>query len=257
MPRRQPLQMQIFGAHKDDTDTRDIPYVPEMAPKALPASVSLRTLCTQVYDQMPMMACTSNAIAALFDAVAAKAQQQLFTPSRLFIYYNERDAEGTVDEDKGAQLRTGLKVLARYGVCSETLWPYENARLFQRPTGDAYAAAEKTRIYEYRRISHTASDIKSCLASGYPFVAGLELYHSAMPSFTSGVLPMPQTSEAVLGGHAALCIGYDDAQQRFTFLNSMGPSWGAQGCFSVPYAYLTSPQLTYDMWTFRGITCSQ
>ena len=31
-----------------------------------------------------------------------------FTPSRLFIYYNERVMEGTVREDSGAMIRDGM-----------------------------------------------------------------------------------------------------------------------------------------------------
>ena len=34
---------------------------------------------------------------------------QVFAPSRLFIYYNERVMEGTVNSDSGAQIRDGIK----------------------------------------------------------------------------------------------------------------------------------------------------
>jgi hypothetical protein len=34
-----------------------------------------------------------------------KQNKKDFMPSRLFIYYNERDIEGTVDSDSGAQIR--------------------------------------------------------------------------------------------------------------------------------------------------------
>jgi hypothetical protein len=37
----------------------------------------------------------------------------------LFVYYNERVIEGTVDEDNGAFIRDGIKSLAKQGVCSE------------------------------------------------------------------------------------------------------------------------------------------
>ena len=39
----------------------------------------------------------------------AKGDQDPFVPSRLFIYYNERAMEGTIDEDWGAQIRDGIK----------------------------------------------------------------------------------------------------------------------------------------------------
>ncbi|MBK7766096.1 MAG: hypothetical protein IPI44_08275 [Sulfuritalea sp.] len=51
-----------------------------------------------------------------------------FLPSRLFIYYNERAMKGRVREDAGAQIRDGIKTLAKQGACPESLWPYDRAR---------------------------------------------------------------------------------------------------------------------------------
>ena len=51
-------------------------------------------------------------------------KNQAFTPSKLFIYYNEREIEGTVNIDCGAQLRDGIKSVNAQGVCKETLYPY-------------------------------------------------------------------------------------------------------------------------------------
>jgi hypothetical protein len=44
---------------------------------------------------------------------------EAFTPSRLFIYYNERVIEGTVAHDAGAQIRDGIKAVAKLGAPPE------------------------------------------------------------------------------------------------------------------------------------------
>ncbi len=44
-----------------------------------------------------------------------KLGNKAFTPSRLFIYYNERVIEGTVSTDAGAQVRDGIKSVATLG----------------------------------------------------------------------------------------------------------------------------------------------
>jgi C1A family cysteine protease len=42
---------------------------------------------------------------------------------------------------------------------------------------------------------------------------------------------MPQHGEQVMGGHAVLAVGYDDANQWFT-AKILGTSWGMQGYFT-------------------------
>src|SRR5262249_35905942 len=42
----------------------------------------------------------------------------------------------------------------------------------------------------------------------------------------------------VLGGHAVLAVGYDDAKQMFTFRNSWSAAWGSGGYGFIPEAFL-------------------
>jgi C1A family cysteine protease len=62
---------------------------------------------------------------------------------------------------------------------------------------------------------------------------------------------MPAAREKTLGGHAVVAVGYNDAQQRFLVRNSWGTGWGKKGYFTMPYAYLTDPNLSDDFWTIR------
>jgi C1A family cysteine protease len=62
---------------------------------------------------------------------------------------------------------------------------------------------------------------------------------------------MPRKSERVLGGHAVLGVGYNDKQKRFIVRNSWGTGWGKQGYFTMPYAYLSNPDLASDFWAVQ------
>ena len=64
---------------------------------------------------------------------------------------------------------------------------------------------------------------------------------------------MPASGEAVIGGHAVMGVGYDDSQQWFIVRNSWGTTWGLNGYFTLPYAYVTDPNLADDFWTIRLI----
>ena len=69
---------------------------------------------------------------------------------------------------------------------------------------------------------------------------------------TSGYVPLPQPDDSLLGGHAVVCVGYDDSNQQFTFRNSWGSGWGDDGYGFLPYAYVLDPGLASDFWTIRS-----
>ena len=102
----------------------------------MPASADLSSGCPAVYDQGDLGSCTANAIGAAIEFDQMKQKLAAATPSRLFIYYNERVIEGSVDSDSGAQIRDGIKTVASDGACPETMWPYVEANFADRAAGD-------------------------------------------------------------------------------------------------------------------------
>ncbi|SVA32381.1 uncharacterized protein METZ01_LOCUS85235, partial [marine metagenome] len=60
----------------------------------------------EIYDQGHLGSCTANAIAYAYEYDEYKQNESnKFTPSRLFIYYNEREIEGNINTDSGAEIR--------------------------------------------------------------------------------------------------------------------------------------------------------
>ena len=225
---------------------------------ALPTAVDLRSQCPPVYDQGQLGSCTGNAIAGAIEFERLKQKLKDFVPSRLFIYYNERALEGTVASDAGAQIRDGMKVVAKQGAPPESDWPYDITKFSEKPPAIAFTDGGKNRVTSYQRVNRILNQFKGCLASGYPFVLGFTVYdafESAQVAQT-GQLQMPQPGEAVQGGHAVLAVGYDDQQQVFIIRNSWGPDWGMKGYFTMPYQYLMEPNLSDDFWTIRLVEAS-
>jgi C1A family cysteine protease len=226
--------------------------LPSTALAALPSAVDLRAGCPPVYDQGQLGSCTSNAIAGALEFDRIKQQMDdVFLPSRLFIYYNERVIEGTVAEDAGAMLRDGIKSVAKQGAPHETLWPYVIARFSAKPSKPAYTDGAKHPALLYQRVQQDLQQMQGCLASGFPFVFGFSVYDSFESAAVtrSGDVPMPRSNEQQLGGHAMLAVGYDESSQRFIVRNSWGASWGRNGYGTMPFQYLLDDNLSADFWT--------
>ena len=250
-------KIQRYGWIPDLPDHRDHLFAaPAQVMSSLPTNVDLRSQCPAPYDQGQLGSCTANAIAGAvqFDEMKQKSQN-VFTPSRLFIYYNERVIEGTVNTDSGAMLRDGIKSVSGEGVCPEDEWPYDPSKFTDKPSDQCYSDAAKHKVSSYQRLVQDLNQLKGCLAAGYPFVFGFTVYDSfeSQEVASSGHVPLPAPGEQELGGHAVMAVGYDDSNQWFLIRNSWGTSWGMQGYFTLPYSYLTQASLSSDFWTIRMV----
>jgi C1A family cysteine protease len=254
-----------YGWKPDIPDQRDLTFsVPHPIARNIPPRIDLRRHCPPVYDQEQIGSCTANAIAGAleFDLMKQKAKQ-IFVPSRLFIYYNERVIEGSVGSDAGAQLRDGIKSVSKVGACPEAEWPYDGtpanpdgtfpagAKAATKPSASCYADAQKYEALTYRSVAQNLADLKGCLATQYPFVFGFTVYSSFETSEVAktGKVPLPTGTDTPVGGHAVLAVGYDDDSNVFICRNSWGKAWGAAGYFYMPYSYLIDNKLASDFWT--------
>jgi C1A family cysteine protease len=174
--------------------------------------------------------------------------------SRLFIYYNERAMEGTINDDAGAMIRDGVKSLVKLGVCSEKNWPYKSAKFTNKPPAACYKEASDHQVTSYHRII-SLQQMRQCLAEGYPFVFGFSVYEAFESDAVAktGKLNLPKPSEKQLGGHAVMAVGYDDSAKRVLVRNSWGADWGIKGYFTMPYDYISDGNLADDLWTIRGL----
>jgi C1A family cysteine protease len=245
-----------YGWRPDTPDMRD--YLLAVAPaKTLPAKASLRSQMPPVYDQGQLGSCTANSIGAILELNQRKQNEpNAATPSRLFIYYNERVMEGTVAEDAGAEIRDGIKSVAQLGAPPETLWPYDITKYSKKPPAPAYAEAKKHQALQYARVVQDTIPLQTVLAGGEAISFGFTVYSSFETSIGSdGIVPMPQPGEKMLGGHAVVAVGYKTirGQLYFECRNSWGTRWGDKGYFWMPASYLTSSSLASDFWVINQV----
>jgi C1A family cysteine protease len=243
-----------YGWLPDRPDHRDKLYAAIAAPpKKLPKSVDLRATCSPVENQGDLGSCTANALFGNLEFLERKAGHAVTDLSRLFVYFNERVLEGTVNEDSGAFLRDGIKTLVKQGVCTEKKWPYNIAQFTRKPSASCYKQGRDHQITSYHRIL-TIREMKMCLAEGYPFVFGFTVYESFESDQVAktGRVNLPKPNEKDVGGHAFMAAGYDDASKRFLIRNSWDTDWGMKGYYTMPYDYLADRNLSDDFWTVRA-----
>jgi C1A family cysteine protease len=253
-PKRALATKHLRGWIPDLPDHRDFLYA-DLRPSGvrLPKTVDLRPGMSPVEDQGQLGSCTANALAGALEFLEMKNGRSLVDLSRLFIYYNERAIEHTVASDSGAMIRDGIKTLAAQGVCPEKKWPYVLAAFAKKPPAGCYTVAQQHTIRTYHRIA-SLSEMRACLAEGYPFVFGFSVYESFESAAVArtGVANMPKPRERQVGGHAVCAVGYDDKANRLLVRNSWGPAWGQKGYFTMPYDYVANRDLSDDFWTIRN-----
>ena len=234
----------------DLPDKRDLLYKQVKKSVSIPDFVDLRLFCSPIEDQETIGSCTAQALVANIELLRIKNENKPFEDlSRLFLYYETRKLEFSINQDSGAMLRTGIKALNNTGVCPESLWPYYVSKFRKKPTPKCYEEAIKRRIVSYHRIL-SLGEMLNCLTEGYPFVFGFSMYSGFDKVAKTGVAEMPKKSEYSNGGHAVMAVGFDKKKEVFIVRNSWGIKWGDKGYFTMPFEYLET--LADDFWVIKS-----
>ena len=246
---KKPAKVRNFGLKRDKPDPRDILYKVR-APGLAPESTEMRNFkeFQHIYDQGSLGSCVGNAACSAFRRVLQVNKQPDFEPSRLFAYYNAR-SEDNKAEDSGASIRDAIKGIAKYGVCSESLWPYIISKFSEKPSVKAFLQGLDHQAIHYERLPQTKEVIMDAVSRGYPVVYGKMLYESFMSEEVAktGKVPYPKTCwDDSIGGHAMAIFDYD--KEGTIEPNSWSKAWGLGGLAHVPWKYVLNPKLCFDFW---------
>ncbi|HVP39025.1 MAG TPA: C1 family peptidase [Candidatus Saccharimonadales bacterium] len=220
-----------------------------VAGEPLPPALDYSGAIKSVRDSGPEGSVVGLALATALEFQIAKETKRPEKVSARYIYYAARKvAGGSLEEDSGARIEDGLTALSRMGAVAEDVWPYKPGEYAKEPPA-AVEKAERFHITDIRSLT-TLDDLKFALKQHGPVVAGISIHQSAMTKAVSktGVLPLPKPTERVVGGHAVVIVGYNDATRQLKFVNSWGRDWGEHGFGYLPYDYVDKS--LFEAWTF-------
>lgn len=249
------MRKHTYGLIPDKADERDYQYV--RTGVALPPLWDMRNIQSPVIDQDGIGCCTGASFKSMRESMMNTDGEGFTALSMLFPYYWGR-TDDTKNQDSGANIRDVFKGAAKYGICSDKLWPFDPATFKNVPTETMMKDAQQYKIATYRRLTGLQS-LKECLFTNHAAVIGMAVYDSFEDANTAkdGVMVMPGIQEKLLGYHAVLAVGYEDDKSFngggcMIVKNSWGNRWGARGYFFMPYAFV-NPDYVFDMWTCDNI----
>lgn len=242
----------------------------------LPGNVDLSYWCPPIKDQDNLNACTAFAGITLMEYFAQRRYGKYINLSPRFLYKVSRNLMNRAD-DLGASVRQTMKALALFGVPPEEVWPWRANEFNEEPPAFCYAYAQSFQSLKYFRLDAANPalqngqmdsrelllfQIKAVLAAGLPCIFGFTVYSSFFKdkNIRRGYVAYPSAREQVVGGHAAVAVGYNDYKvidrvdgepaKRGAFLirNSWGTAWGDGGYGWLPYEYVLGG-LTADWWS--------
>ncbi len=247
----QPENNRIYNHKRQSIDIRDYKYTPINTSSNTISKYSLTDTSVNcpVLDQGSLGSCVSNASFALL-YILSNGTIEL---SRLHLYLCSRAIDNSnLNLDTGSTMRGVMSAILKYGVCNETICPYDISKFNKLSPPRAFLEKYNINNFVYSFVNQDLTTIKNTILSGNPIMIGISVYNSINTPIVSktGIIPMPKLrKEKQLGGHAILLLGYDDTTNLFKFQNSWGISWGVNGYGFLPYNYVLNPMLAYDLCT--------
>lgn len=241
------LPFRKFNTRPSHFDRRD--YVYSRKGVSLENVVDLRQWDTSIENQKNLGSCVGSAIVSAYEMMLSyQFNIKSVNLSKLYTYYHARLLEGNESIDEGVEYtRNGLKGVQKFGICDESLWPYNEDLVNVQPELECYIDAWTKKIPRYESL-YSIYDMLEILNGNMPIVIGITVFDNFRNlTKENPIVSAPRTAEEY-GGHAMCVVGYNMSLKLFIVKNSYGQEWGDKGYCYIPFDYMT--QYAFDKWIF-------
>lgn len=232
---------------------------PSLSPNQWPIKTPLSE--TEILDLIAVLnqenigSCVAHGTFEGWDLAYFRITGKHLNLSRLQIYFDTRNKEGTRFSDSGCQIVDAVAILMSIGAGEEKLWPYNTSKFTVKPPKASYRDGLKHLAIKAFKIDNTDGiSIRLANTNGYPVIVGSIVYKGIMGLDKDNyILPMPKRGERPIGGHCYLVKGYKTVDGKFYYIcrNSWDVDWGNNGDFLVPKEYIESGRITDDCWVIK------
>ena len=226
----------VFSPH----DTRDWLYDNFLneTDYSLPLILDYRDSLLPVRNQGNQGSCFAMSVACMkeFQEKLDYGLNEYLSPQ---FFYNIRDNlyDNNKNNDKGMYGRNVMKLLMKYGICTEKLYPYGRIQYKDKISEYCFKEAKNHKIKGYCRVLSIKA-LKYSLKYN-----GLCLIVFPIYNYTPE-LWIKDENEKILGGHAMTVVGY--LENCFIIRNSWGTDWGDNG---YSYYFFSDWGIHWEIWT--------
>lgn len=168
--------------------------------------------------------------------------------SRLWAYYLGRLFDHDTGDDAGAQIGNVVRGLELYGLCPETVWPYNDdpssAGTFRGPPpAESYRAAyDSIASFRAHRIESEGEallyDCREALGQGRLVIFGSAVSNAYCENAFDPSRPLEAPSDSNIAGLHCECLGDFSADGSFDVVNDWDVGWGNLGWSKFSSGYL-------------------
>jgi len=162
-------------------------------------------------------------------------------------FYNIRDNlyDNNKNNDEGMYGRNVMKLLMKYGICSENIYSYGRIQYKDKIPESCFKEAENHKIKGYGRVLSIEALKYSLKYNGLCLIV--------FPIYNYGPeMWIKNENDKFLGGHAMTIVGY--LEKCFIIRNSWGADWGDNG---YSYYFFSDWGAHWEIWTTIDINGSK